>query len=94
MKSNSATTLAALALAVSIVMIPELAHAQAGGSGQAAGLISWVVTNLGRPALYAGILLIGFLLFGGRISLQVICCVAAGGLVLANYGAIAGFFGF
>lgn len=92
--SKIVTAALALSLALTVMMVPELAHAQAGGSGQAAGLISWVVTNLGRPALYAGILLIGFLLFGGRISLQVICCVAAGGLVLANYGAIAGFFGF
>jgi hypothetical protein len=94
MKSLNAKTLTTLTLAVSLVMVPELAYAQAGGSGQAAGLIAWIVTNLGRPALYAGVLLIAFLLFGGRISLQVILCIAAGGLVMANYGAIAGFFGF
>jgi hypothetical protein len=75
-------------------MVPELAHAQAGGSGQAAGLISWVVTSLGKPMLYGGILMVGFLLMGGRMSLQTVAMVAGGGLLMANYGAIANFFGF
>jgi hypothetical protein len=94
MKSSKSAALSAIALAAVLVMVPELAHAQAGGSGQAAGLIAWVVTNLARPMLYGGILMIGFLLLGGRMSLQTVGMVAGGGLLMANYGAVAGFFGF
>lgn len=93
MTSSKAVTVLAVTLSIAAVMMPELAFAQA-GSGQAAGLISWLVTNLGKPLLYAGIIMIAFLLFGGRISMTTVACVAGGGLVLANYGAIASFFKF
>ena len=59
-----------------------------------AGVVTWLVSNIGKPMLYAGILMLAFLLLGGRISLSTVAMVAAGGLVMANYGAIAGFFAF
>jgi hypothetical protein len=57
-------------------------------------LITWVVTNLGRPMLSAGVLLVAFLLLTARVGLGVVALIAAGGLVFANYQAIAGMFGF
>ena len=83
----------ALAIAAVILILPELAHAQAGGS-QGQSLIDWVVTTIGRPLLNAGILLVAFFLLCARVSLGIVGFVAAGGLVIANYQQISGFFGF
>ncbi len=95
MKSHKATAALSIALAVAVMTMPELAFAQAtGGGGQMAGVVTWLVSNIGKPMLYAGILMLSFLLLGGRISLSTVAMVAAGGLVMANYGAIAGFFAF
>ncbi|UEM08122.1 hypothetical protein JL101_035590 (plasmid) [Skermanella rosea] len=85
---------AAAVLATVILLMPELAHAQAGGGGQAQSLLNWVVTTIGRPMLNAGILLVAFFLLCARVSLGIVGLVAAGGLVFANYAQIAGFFGF
>lgn len=93
--SRIVTTTLVLSLALTVMMVPELAHAQAGGgSGQAAGLISWAVSTIGKPMLYAGIIMVAFFMLCARISLGVVGMVAAGGLVFANYGAIAAFFSF
>ncbi len=78
---------------IAAIVVPELAHAQAAG-GQATGLLAWVTTNIGRPMLNAGILLIAFILLCARASLSVIGMVAAGGLTFANYAQISNFFGF
>ena len=94
MKSNNAVLVAAIVLAVAVAMVPDLAHAQAAGAGQADGLISWIVTTIGRPLLNGGILLVAFFLLCCRVSLGVVGMVAAGGLVFANYAQIASFFGF
>jgi hypothetical protein len=48
-------TIAAIALVAVILLLPELAHAQA-GAGQAQSLLQWVVTTIGRPMLNAGAL--------------------------------------
>lgn len=84
---------ASIAVAAVILLLPELAHAQA-GAGQAQTLLQWVVTTIGRPMLNAGILLVAFFLLCARVSLGVVGLVAAGGLVFANYQQISGFFGF
>ena len=86
------TVLALIILAVAL-LLPDLAHAQAGG-GQAQSLLQWVVTTIGRPMLNAGILLVAFFLLCARVSLGIVGLVAAGGLVFANYQQISGFFGF
>jgi hypothetical protein len=93
MKSNNAVLAAAVVLAVAVALIPDLAHAQAGG-GQAQSLLDWAVQTIGRPMLNAGIILVAFFLLCARVSLGVVGMVAAGGLVFANYQQIAGFFGF
>lgn len=58
------------------------------------GLLAWVVTTVGRPMLSAGVIFVAFLMLCARVSLGVIGLVAVGGLALANYQVIAGFFGF
>lgn len=83
----------AIAIAAVILILPELAQAQAGAS-QGQSLIDWVVTTIGRPLLNAGILLVAFFLLCARVSLGIVGFVAAGGLVIANYQQISGFFGF
>jgi hypothetical protein len=94
MKSNNAVLAVAVVLAVAATMAPDLAFAQAGGSGQAQGLLNWVVQSIGRPMLNGGILLVAFFLLCARVGLGTVGMVAAGGLVFANYEQIAGFFGF
>jgi hypothetical protein len=91
--TNRQRVITSVALMTILLLLPDLAQAQAGG-GQAQGLLNWVVTNIGRPMLNAGILLVAFFLLCARISLGVVGLVAAGGLVFANYAAIAAFFGF
>ncbi|GEO42619.1 hypothetical protein SAE02_67670 [Skermanella aerolata] len=91
--TNKQRIVTALAIAAVILILPELAHAQAGG-GQGQSLINWVVTTIGRPLLNAGILLVAFFLLCARVSLGIVGFVAAGGLVIANYQQISGFFGF
>jgi hypothetical protein len=95
-KSNNAVIVTAVALAVTIALMPELAFAQGGGAGagQAQSLISWVVQSIGRPMLNGGIIFLAFCLLCARVSLGVVGMIAAGGLVFANYASIAGFFGF
>lgn len=94
MKSNKAVTVTAVALAVTIALMPELAFAQGAGAGQVQSLISWVVQSIGRPMLNGGILFLAFCLLCARVNLGLVGMVAAGGLVFANYASIAGFFGF
>ena len=93
MTSAGQRTVLALIILAAALVLPDLAHAQAGG-GQAQSLLQWVVTNIGRPMLNAGILLVAFLLLCARVSLGVVGLVAAGGLVFANYAQIAAFFSF
>jgi hypothetical protein len=95
-KSNNAVAITAVVLAVTITLMPELAHAQGGaaGAGQAQSLITWVVSSIGRPMLNAGIIFVAFCLLCARVSLGVVGMVAAGGLLFANYASVAGFFGF
>src|SRR4051794_36453908 len=83
----------AITIVVLILLLPDLAHAQA-GAGQAQSLLQWVVTTIGRPMLNAGILLVAFFLLCARVSLGIVRLVAPGGLVVANYQQISGFFGF
>lgn len=92
MKINNA--IAITALAITIALVPELAHAQGGGAGagQAQSLITWVVDSLGRPMLNGGVIFLAFCLMCARVSLGIVGMVAAGGLVLANYASIAAFF--
>ena len=92
-KIEIAAVAATVVLAVVVAMTPALAHAQAGGAGQAQNLITWVVQSIGRPMLNGGILLVAFFLLCARVSLGVVGLVAAGGLVFANYAQIAAFFG-
>jgi hypothetical protein len=96
MKSNNAVTVTAVALAITLALIPELAHAQGGGAGagQLQSLTAWVVSSIGRPMLNGGIIFLAFCLLCARVSLGIVGMVAAGGLVFANYAQIAGFFGF
>ena len=93
MKTNKAIARAAVALAVTVVLLPDLAHAQAGG-GQAEILLNWAVQTIGRPMLNASIILVAFFLLCARVSLGIVGMVAAGGLVFANYQQISSFFGF
>ena len=58
------------------------------------GLLACAVTMVGRPMLSAGELLVAFLLLACRANLLIVGGMAAGGLVLANYQQVAGFFGF
>jgi hypothetical protein len=93
MTSRQRTIAVTAAITAVILLLPQLAHAQA-GTGQAQSLLQWVVTTIGRPMLNAGILLVAFFLLCARVSLGIIGLVAAGGLVFANYQQISGFFGF
>lgn len=58
------------------------------------GLVDWVVSNVGRPALNFGVVCVCLALMLMRAHMVWIGCVALGGFGLANYQEIAGFFGF
>ena len=95
-KAKQAALLAAVAVA--LVALPELAHAQGVGGGGGAGIITsivqWFMQNVARGLVMLGIVVIAVLLFMQRFSAGVIASVVGGGLILANADAIAGFFGF
>ena len=95
-KAKQAALLAAVA--VTLVALPELAHAQGVGGGGGAGIIDnivqWFMQNVAKGLVMLGIVAIAVLLFMQRFSAGVIASVVGGGLILANADAIAGFFGF
>ena len=86
------------AVAVTLVALPELAHAQGVGGGGGASIINnivqWFMQNVAKGLVMLGIVAIAVLLFMQRFSAGVIASVVGGGLILANADAIAGFFGF
>jgi hypothetical protein len=88
---NKTTVIIGLAL---IVLMPELAHAQAvTGGGQLSALLQWVVTNVVRVGINAAVLGVAITLLMFRFSYVFVGFVAVGGLVAANYASIAGMFG-
>lgn len=56
------------------------------------GLIAWVITVVGRPLLSGGIIMVCFLMLCAQVRLGIIALVAAGGLGLAYWEQIRGFF--
>jgi hypothetical protein len=69
--TNRQRVITSVALLTILLLLPDLAQAQADG-GQARELLNWVVTNIGRLMLNAGILLVAFFLLCARISLGVV----------------------
>lgn len=96
----SAKHAAALALgaALLVLLLPDLAHAQAVGGGAGSGVVTqivqWFMQNIARGLVMIGIIAVAIMLFVMRFSAGVIASVVAGGLILANADSIAGFFGF
>lgn len=56
------------------------------------GLLAWVVTTIGRPMLGAGVLMVCLAMLCAQVRLGFIALVAAGGLGLAYWEQIRGFF--
>ncbi|WP_424138819.1 TrbC/VirB2 family protein [Roseomonas chloroacetimidivorans] len=94
MSSKKTLALAAVATLV-LVSASEPAFAQiaGGGSGQLSSLIQWVITNIVRVAISAGVIGVAIALLMFRFSFATVAMVAVGGLIAANYATIAGFFG-
>lgn len=95
MPSNKTLALVAVA-AVVLVATAEPAFAQiggGGGGGQLSSLIQWVITNIVRVAISAGVIGVAIALLMFRFNFALVAMVAVGGLIAANYATIAGFFG-
>ncbi|MBB5696060.1 TrbC/VirB2 family protein [Muricoccus pecuniae] len=95
MPSNRTLAIAALAV-LALTVAAEPAFAQiggGGGSGQLTQLIQWVITNIVRVAISAGVIGVAIALLMFRFSFATVAMVAVGGLIAANYATIAGFFG-
>ena len=84
-----ALTALVVALAVGAVALPDLAHAQ----GQITGVTNWGVTNVAKPLISAGVVAVGAVMLLLRIHYSIVIAWAVGGLVIANYQAIAGLLG-
>ena len=84
------------AVALAVVLLPDLAHAQVGGGGAGVidSIVQWFMTNVARGLVMLGIIAVAIGLFVMRFSAGVIVSVVGGGIILANADAIAGFFGF
>jgi len=82
--------LAALALALVLALaLPDAAWAQ----GQIQTATTWTVTNIARPLISVGVVAIGALALLFRISWGFVIPFVIGGLLIANYQAVAGLFG-
>ena len=96
MRSNNTLALVAMA-ALALVLMADPALAQigggAGGAGQLGQLIQWVITNIVRVAISAGVIGVAIALLMFRFNFALVAMVAVGGLIAANYTTIAGFFG-
>jgi type IV secretory pathway VirB2 component (pilin) len=93
-EARKAALFAAIALVV--LLLPDLAHAQigGGGSGVVNQIVQWFMTNVARGLVMLGIIAVAIGLFVARFSMGIIASVVGGGLLLANADTIAGFFGF
>ncbi|WP_426960349.1 TrbC/VirB2 family protein [Muricoccus radiodurans] len=95
MRINKSVAVAASA-ALAVVLVASPAFAQViggGGSGQLSSLIQWVITNIVRVAISAGVIGVAIALLMFRFNFATVAMVAIGGLIAANYSTIAGFFG-
>lgn len=85
-------------VAVALIALPELAHAQGvgggGGAGIIAGIVQWFMTNVAKGLVMLGIVAVAVMLFVMRFSVGIIASVVCGGLILANADALAGLLGF
>lgn len=82
--------------AVVLVLAADPAFAQigpGGSGGQLSQLIQWVITNIVRVAISAGVIGVAIALLMFRFNFATVAMVAVGGLIAANYATIAGFFG-
>mgnify|MGYP007008290870 CR=1 FL=1 len=86
---RNALVLVILFLALAFLILPEFAIAQ--GQGQA--VLDYTYEEYARPMLNMAVVAAALTMFFLRFSFPVIGMVAAGGMTLANYQAIAGLFG-
>jgi type IV secretory pathway VirB2 component (pilin) len=81
-----------VALAMAFVLLADTAFAQAVGGGNGGLLntiIQWVATNLLQGIIMIGVIVVGCMMIAGRHTLAGVVTMIVGGLVIANYNAIA-----
>ena len=92
---NHSATLAAAAMAVAVLLLPDLALAQAGGGGDPfSAAVQWFVGGPARGVAMLAVACVAVLAWIFTASLRVVGFVLGGGLVLANVDTIVGWMGF
>ena len=92
---NHPATLAAAAMAVAVLLLPDLALAQAGGGGDPfSAAVQWFVGGPARGVAMLAVACVAVLAWIFTASLRVVGFVLGGGLVLANVDTIVGWMGF
>ena len=94
MRRKSLVPVAVMTAALVLATDPAFAQiGTGGGGGQLSQLIQWVITNIVRVAISAGVIGVAIALLMFRFNFATVAMVAVGGLIAANYTTIAGFFG-
>jgi type IV secretory pathway VirB2 component (pilin) len=85
----------AAALTVAVLLLPDLAFAQAGGGGDPfSAAVQWFVGGPARGVAMLAVACVAVLAWIFTASLRVVGFVLGGGLVLANVQTIVGWMGF
>jgi type IV secretory pathway VirB2 component (pilin) len=84
-----------IALAIVFILVADAAFAQGiggGNGGLLSAIIQWIATNLLQGIIMIGVIIIGCMMIAGRHTLGGIVVMVVGGIVIANYNAIASLF--
>ena len=80
-------------VALALVIFTAFLAVEPAAAQQINGITTWGVTNIAHPLISAAVVIIGVLMILFRIAAQYIAAWVIGGLVIANYQAIAGLMG-